>query len=167
MGTIWAKLLLSLNALLALPSPVFIFYVPVTLLWQRTGTATAETARPSFCLGGAQSINYPNLEMLSGLDQIGDLELVDSLCSNGVEAQYMQCLSIALLYLPCCEKDFTDMRDDCLVCEGNCRKTSHPTHRTSTMNLTVRCRLHHTVQGVALLLWGASAMSPGMGQRSQ
>ena len=55
----------------------------------------------------------------------------------------------------------------CLVCEGNCRKTSHPTHRTSTLNPTVRCRLHHTVQGVDLLLWGASPMSPGRGQRSQ
>ena len=38
---------------------IFIFYVPVTWLCQRTGTATAETARPSFCLGEAQSINYP------------------------------------------------------------------------------------------------------------
>ena len=39
-------------------------------------------------------------------DQIGDRESVDSPCSDGTEAQYMQCLSIALLYLPCCEKDF-------------------------------------------------------------
>ena len=38
-------------------------------------------------------------------DQIGDLESVDSLCRGSTEAQYMQCLSIALLYLPCCEKD--------------------------------------------------------------
>ena len=35
----------------------------------------------------------------------GDLESVDSLCRDGGEVQYMQCLSIALLYLPCCEKD--------------------------------------------------------------
>ena len=42
---------------------------------------------------------------LSGFDQIGDLGSVDSLCRGSTEAQYMQCLSIALLYLPCCEKD--------------------------------------------------------------
>ena len=33
-------------AQLAPLSPIFIFYVPVTWLWQRTGTATAGMAAP-------------------------------------------------------------------------------------------------------------------------
>ena len=62
--------------MLALPSPIFIFYVPV---WRRTDTATAGTASSSFCFaGGAHR----------------DLESLDSLCRDGAEAQ---CLAVLTL----------------------------------------------------------------------
>ena len=67
--------------MLALPSPIFIFFVPVTWLWQRTDTATAGAARSSFCFGGAHR----------------DLESLDCLWRDGAEAQYMQCLAVLTL----------------------------------------------------------------------